>query len=108
MSSELVDTNRDKPRILVAFEGVPALMSIALFDLLHPNEARPQRFSILRLPGNVLDITFVRDKCIVVSVDNTHLPGTTTDIVGSEESNEPGASKVSIHFQHQRQRLLIT
>jgi hypothetical protein len=75
-------------------------VSIALFDLLNPGEAGPQRPSILKLAGNVLDVAFVHDACMVVSVDNIHRPGTTTDIDDSDNSNEPGASKVSIYFQH--------
>jgi hypothetical protein len=102
-NSEFVNTNSGKPRVLVAFEGVPALISITLLDL-SPGRAESQRPSILMLPGNVLDVAFVRDNCMVVSVDNIHQRGTTTDIDDSEESDWPEASKVSAHFQHGKQR----
>jgi tRNA (guanine-N(7)-)-methyltransferase subunit TRM82 len=93
---ERFNTNPGKPQVLVAFEGVPALISITL----NPEKAGSQQPSILKLPGNVLDVAFVSDQCMVVSVDNIHRPGTTTDIDDSDEPDESEASKVSIHFQH--------
>jgi len=81
---------------------------MTLFDLLNPGNAESQRPSILKLPGNVLDVAFVSDEHMVVSVDNIHRPGNTTDIDDSDESDESGASKVSIYFQHSKQRLFPT
>ena len=74
------------------------------FDLLNSGKAGSQPPSILQLPGNVLDIAFVRDNCMIVSLDNIHQPGTTTDIDDSDEPDESEASKVSVHFRRQKQR----
>lgn len=98
--SELINTNLKKPQLLVAFEGIPALISVTHSDFLSADKAGPQPLSILRLPGNVLDVAFVRDECIIVSVDSIHRPGSTKDIDDSDEPDESEASKVSIHFQH--------
>lgn len=62
--------------ILVACEGVPALFNLTLEDLLASVEVLP-------LNGNVLDVTFIHPseyECVaIVSVDNAHKPGSTTE-----------------------------
>lgn len=67
---------------------------------MNSDKAKSQPPSIFRLPGNVLDVTFVRDECMVVSVDNIHRPGTTTEIDDSEEPDESETFSVSSYFRY--------
>jgi tRNA (guanine-N(7)-)-methyltransferase subunit TRM82 len=68
---------------LIACEGVPALFSFTFGDSSASGEAVP-------LNGNVLDVTFLdlsQSTCTaVVSVDNVHKPGSTTETLDDEVS----------------------
>jgi tRNA (guanine-N(7)-)-methyltransferase subunit TRM82 len=70
--------------ILVACEGVPALFSFTLGDSSASGE-------IISVDGNVLDVTFLnlaQSTCTaIVSVDNVHKPGSTTDPHDDEVSH---------------------
>lgn len=68
---------------LVACEGVPALFAFTLDDSIESPQSIP-------FPGNVLDVTFIRSSqglCMaVVSVDNVHVRGSTTETRDDEVS----------------------
>jgi tRNA (guanine-N(7)-)-methyltransferase subunit TRM82 len=69
---------------LIACEGVPALFSFTFGGSSASGEAVP-------LNGNVLDVTFLdlsQSTCTaVVSVDNVHKPGSTTETLDDEVSH---------------------
>ncbi|KAF2751011.1 guanine-N(7)--methyltransferase subunit TRM82 [Sporormia fimetaria CBS 119925] len=79
----------DVKEILVACEGVPALFSFNVGSSSTTGQA-------IALSGNALDVTFVQagteSTCTaIVSVDNAHMPGSTTEIRKDE-------SAVRLHF----------
>ena len=69
---------------LVACEGVPALFSFTFVSSSASGESIP-------LNGNVLDVTFLdlsQGTCTaIVSVDNVHKPGSTTETLDNEVSH---------------------
>ena len=57
----------------------------------------------------MLDVAFAHNECMLVSVDNIHRPGTTTEINDSDGFDDSGASTVSIGFRlHSAQCLAST
>lgn len=62
--------------MFVALEGLPALLSLSLEVL---QGAEPIRASAVPLPGNVLDVA-AESNGLVISVDNIHVPGSTTGV----------------------------
>ncbi|KAF2705255.1 guanine-N(7)--methyltransferase subunit TRM82 [Pleomassaria siparia CBS 279.74] len=76
-----VPSSRPKEVIIVACEGVPALFS---FQLGKPSTCG----EVIPLIGNALDLKFIHvseSECTaVVSVDNVHKPGSTTETLANE------------------------
>ncbi|EKG21990.1 hypothetical protein MPH_00682 [Macrophomina phaseolina MS6] len=66
----------EKNVVFVALEGLPALLSLSLEVL---QGAEPIRASAVPLPGNVLDVA-AESNGLVISVDNIHVPGSTTGV----------------------------
>jgi tRNA (guanine-N(7)-)-methyltransferase subunit TRM82 len=70
--------------VLVACEGVPALLHFPLLNDLEPGVEAEVR--IFKLKGNVLDAGVVGHK-IFVSIDNVHEPGTTSTVEQTDVSD---------------------
>jgi len=72
------------PEVLVACEGIPALFSFKLGGSSTASQ-------VVALAGNPLDLTFIspsQSACTaVVSIDNVHAPGSTTEIRKDEVSD---------------------
>ena len=71
---------------LVACQGIPALFRFTIGDPAAPGE-------ILPLGGNALDVAFLYSQAtyrMVVSIDNVHVPGFTTDVREDEVSDLAG------------------
>ncbi|KAL1651383.1 tRNA (guanine-N(7)-)-methyltransferase non-catalytic subunit trm82 [Diplodia intermedia] len=77
-------TAKEKRAILVALEGVPALISISA-EALHSEE--PIQATAMPTSGNVLDVAAGSDG-LIISVDNFHVPGSMTDRRAEQEAEQ--------------------
>ncbi|KAF2088193.1 hypothetical protein K490DRAFT_73148 [Saccharata proteae CBS 121410] len=75
--------SKRKTRLLVAFEGIPALLDVFAGNLQSIGE--DVRIQAIPLDGNVLDVAQFGEHCIV-SVDNVHKAGSTTEERGEQET----------------------
>ncbi|KAK0654456.1 tRNA (guanine-N(7)-)-methyltransferase non-catalytic subunit trm82 [Lasiodiplodia hormozganensis] len=75
---------KEKRAILVALEGVPALISINVEAL---QGAEKVQATATAISGNVLDVAAGSDG-LIISVDNIHVPGSTTNKRSEQEAEE--------------------
>ncbi|OJD30952.1 trna methyltransferase [Diplodia corticola] len=77
-------TAKEKRAILVALEGVPALISIGIEAL---QGAEPVQATAIPIAGNVLDVAAGSDG-VIISVDSIHVPGSTTARRSEQEAEQ--------------------